>query len=247
MTASTSTQNVGGTSGSAASSGNVLSLNLGGLDVNYDLGPSTANMAASAYNYLGTSMTADSALLGNTILGSQNFLSGIVAPVESMAQNQQSFNTQQLPAMFSTLTGQNYQLGEEAVNADTQVAQASIASSNASAQESRSASSGFCYITSAVCETFGKPDDCFELTCLRHFRDTYMSQTPQRRAEVEEYYAQAPALVSAILLMDDARYFLARLYAHFITPALQFIELGQFENARIVYRHMVRHVRSVVK
>ena len=30
----------------------------------------------------------------------------------------------------------------------------------------------FCYITSAVCETFGKPDDCYELTLLRNYRDT---------------------------------------------------------------------------
>ena len=25
----------------------------------------------------------------------------------------------------------------------------------------------FCYITTAVCETFGKPDDCYELMLLR--------------------------------------------------------------------------------
>ena len=33
-----------------------------------------------------------------------------------------------------------------------------------------------CFITSAVCESFGKPDDCYELTMFRSFRDNYLAK-----------------------------------------------------------------------
>ena len=33
---------------------------------------------------------------------------------------------------------------------------------------------GLCFITTAVCEEEGKPDDCEELTAFRAFRDGYL-------------------------------------------------------------------------
>ena len=57
---------------------------------------------------------------------------------------------------------------------------------------------GGCFLTTAVTERRGEPDDGPTLTLLRSFRDGYMTRTPERRALVEEYYAIAPKLVAAI-------------------------------------------------
>ena len=35
----------------------------------------------------------------------------------------------------------------------------------------------FCFITTAICEAQGKPDDCAELTAFRAFRDGYLMET----------------------------------------------------------------------
>ena len=57
---------------------------------------------------------------------------------------------------------------------------------------------GGCFLTTAVTERRGEPDDGPTLTLLRGFRDGYMVRTRERRALVEEYYAIAPKLVAAI-------------------------------------------------
>ena len=54
---------------------------------------------------------------------------------------------------------------------------------------------GGCYLTTAVVEHRGlEGDDGPTLTALRHFRDTYMMETPLRRALVRVYYRLAPAI-----------------------------------------------------
>lgn len=40
---------------------------------------------------------------------------------------------------------------------------------------------GLCFITTAVCEAEGKPDDCAELTAFRAFRDGYLKAQPTAR------------------------------------------------------------------
>ena len=54
---------------------------------------------------------------------------------------------------------------------------------------------GGCYLTTAVVEHRGvEADDGPTLTALRHFRDTYMMETPVRRALVWLYYRVAPSI-----------------------------------------------------
>ncbi len=63
---------------------------------------------------------------------------------------------------------------------------------------------GGCYLTTAVVEHRGiEADDGPTLTALRHFRDTYMMETPLRRALVRLYYRLAPA-ISRDLHADSA-------------------------------------------
>ena len=59
-----------------------------------------------------------------------------------------------------------------------------------------------CFITTAICEFEGKPDDCPELTAFRAFRDGWMQQNGDQEL-IERYYEIAPAIVSAIDFCDD--------------------------------------------
>jgi hypothetical protein len=241
------TSAIGGTSGGGdniGASSNILSMNLGGVNVNYDMGPSTGDLATQAYNFLGNSFNADSALLGNTIAGSQAYVSGFAAPVEAMASDQQNFNTQVLPSMFGTLSSQNYSLGTQAVNAEADVATASVNASSASASEAQQGGGGLCFITTAVCEYRGEADDGPTLTKLRGFRDSYMMANPRRKELVRLYYQTAPDLVIRIKERSDAAAFCDQLYRDYLKPACDAIDRGDNLNAFTYYTLMLGHVRQ---
>jgi hypothetical protein len=233
---------IGGTSGGVAGQGggsNVLSMNLGGVNVNFDMGASSSDMATQAYNFLGNSFNADSALLGQTIVGSQNFVAGFAAPVLSMAETQQNFNTQVLPSMFGTLSAQNYSLGSQAIGAESSVAQASVAASSAASAQATSSSGGGCFITTAVCESRGEADDCPTLTKLRAFRDSFMQETKARQDLVRLYYDCAPKIVERINAREDVLAFNEYLYARFIVPACASIDRGNLPDAFNLYVAML--------
>lgn len=230
---------IGGTSNGVAGQGggaNVLSMNLGGVNVHFDMGPHTGDLATQAYNFLGNSFNADSALLGHTIIGSQQFVSGFAQPVLQMAQQQQDFNTQVLPSMFGTLSAQNYSLGSQAIAAEASVAQASVAASNAAAQNS---GGGGCFITTAVCEARHEADDCKTLTKLRAFRDSFMQETSARKELVRLYYTCAPKIVERINAREDKETFYEYLYARFIVPACASIDRGNLIDAFNLYTQMI--------
>lgn len=232
---------IGGTSNGVAGQGggaNVLSMNVGGVHVNYDLGPSSADMATQAYNFLGNSFNADSALLGNTIIGSQKFVNGFAQPVLDMAQTQQNFNTQVLPSMFGTLSAQNYSLGSQAINAEASVAQASVAASSA-ATEQASSGGGGCFITTAIVENRGEPDDCQTLQTLRSFRDGFMQGSANHKALVKLYYDIAPKIVERIKAREDSALYLDYLYRRFIVPACAAIDHGDNNDAFNIYMMML--------
>ncbi len=110
-------------------------------------------------------------------------------------------------------------------------------------------SSGFhkhklCYITTAVCEFEGKPDDCAELTAFRAFRDGWLSETERGRALIEEYYELAPAIVTAIDYCDDRRVRYAELRRDYLTPCYEALLRGDGEACRRTYVDMVRTLRS---
>ncbi len=93
-----------------------------------------------------------------------------------------------------------------------------------------------CYLTSACVEEMGLPDDCYELTTLRGFRDTYMKSTLEGRAEVEEYYRIAPLIVSAIDRDPDKDSILRGIYDNLIIPCIKLIEEEEYEKAHALYR-----------
>lgn len=57
-----------------------------------------------------------------------------------------------------------------------------------------------CFLTTAACEHRGLPDDCFELSTMRGFRDRVLLKTTAGQTMVQHYYDTAPLLVP---LMQD--------------------------------------------
>ena len=96
-----------------------------------------------------------------------------------------------------------------------------------------------CFITTAVCEYFGKPDDCWELTLLRHFRDHYMKATITGRALVEQYYTIAPDIVRVLDESDQKDLIYSMLWHHYIRPCLRLIVEEKPEECQQLYRAMV--------
>lgn len=223
---------------------NLLAVNVGGVNLSYDLGPSNATVASQAYSFLNNSFSNDTNLLQGAITGANNLVSGLASPVIQMAQTQQQFNTTVLPSMFDQLNDQNYSLGLDAESTAQATAQASIAASTAEAANAPKGGGGGCYITTAVCESMGMPDDCKILTTLRRFRDTFMHGDESRTQLVREYYDSAPTLVEFILACEDASARLALLFTRYIKPAVEAIEAGDNFGALVLYKAMVADVKD---
>ncbi len=102
----------------------------------------------------------------------------------------------------------------------------------------------FCYITTAVCESFGKADDCYELTLLRDYRDGYLASLPDGKAMIDEYYDVAPSVVKHINQRGNAREIYGSIWENYLSPCIEMIEQGRREDCLELYREMVHTLRD---
>ena len=100
---------------------------------------------------------------------------------------------------------------------------------------------GGCFITTAVCKTFGKPDDCPELTAFRVFRDTYMANKKDLNQEVQKYYEIAPAICAAIDAKGDelAKQEYARIWDKYLSKAFKALKNNELKKTYDIYKEMV--------
>ena len=99
---------------------------------------------------------------------------------------------------------------------------------------------GLCFITTAVCQELGKPDDCEELTAFRAFRDGYLRSQPDGEALIREYYNIAPGIVTCINTCSDRHASYARIREEFLAPCYQDLLAGRNESCKARYVRMVR-------
>ena len=102
----------------------------------------------------------------------------------------------------------------------------------------------FCYITTAVCTTMGKPDDCYELNCFRTYRDTYLMATEDGEEIVREYYDIAPTIVKHINREKNSRKIYEGIWDHYLKPCLHMIEEEQNQECKALYIQMVRDLEK---
>ncbi len=98
---------------------------------------------------------------------------------------------------------------------------------------------GGCYITTAVCRDSGKPDDCYELTQFRAFRDNWLINQPDGKKLIKQYYDTAPEIVRKIDRQPDSHEIYKGLNEEYLTPCLRHIENGELEECKRLYSDMV--------
>lgn len=110
-------------------------------------------------------------------------------------------------------------------------------------------SKGFCYITTAICELEGKPDDCYELTTFRRFRDEYLLAQPEGKGLVDKYYETAPRIIKAIeeQFQEEQRVAIyIGVKEKYLMPCLSFIEAKEYEKCKETYIQMVEELEEYI-
>lgn len=102
----------------------------------------------------------------------------------------------------------------------------------------------FCYITTAVCRSMDKPDDCYELNTLRAYRDGYLSETEEGRRIVEEYYNIAPTIVKRIDRQEDADNIYRGIWEKYLSRCIRLIEEDEKDKCKELYISMVRSLEK---
>ncbi|MBR4947474.1 MAG: hypothetical protein IKZ29_02810 [Clostridiales bacterium] len=108
-----------------------------------------------------------------------------------------------------------------------------------------------CFITTACLKRFKDnfDDDCYELTELRHLRDTFaMIQHP---SDVEEYYRIGPVIVEAINTQPDCDEIYADIYENLVMTTISLSQVS-YEAAYKHYKDYVnklkaRYCKEVIK
>lgn len=96
-----------------------------------------------------------------------------------------------------------------------------------------------CYITTAVCESLGKSDDCYELRVLREYRDGYLMNSDDGADIVRKYYNIAPTIVNRINRRSDSETVYGSIFKRYIEPCISLIENGRKKECRDLYSDMV--------
>ena len=104
--------------------------------------------------------------------------------------------------------------------------------------------SHFCYITTAVCASLGKPDDCYELNLMREYRDGYLAEQAGGREIIREYYDEAPTIVKRIGRMERADAIYREIWDRYLQPCVRMIEAEQMEDCRQIYTEMVHELQK---
>jgi tetratricopeptide (TPR) repeat protein len=102
-----------------------------------------------------------------------------------------------------------------------------------------------CFITTAVCGSLGKPDDCRELSAFRAFRDTWLAKQPGGRELIGEYYRIAPRIVAAIDAAPNHHETYRNIWNDYLVECMSFIDKGRFEECRDTYLRMVHDLKGV--
>lgn len=101
-----------------------------------------------------------------------------------------------------------------------------------------------CYVTTAVCKSLNKPQDCKEIRLMKKYRDEYLTDQADGAQVIREYYDIAPTIVKRIDKEDapDEKY--RYLWEHYLKFCIAMIESGQYEECRKTYEQMVEELRK---
>jgi len=102
---------------------------------------------------------------------------------------------------------------------------------------------GDCFLTTAVCKYQGKDDNCYELTTLRNFRDTWLKENHPE--DIDTYYAEAPEIVKKLEKLPTPEFIFDRMYSSYILPAIEHIEEGNNAAAYRIYKQLFQFCEAL--
>lgn len=100
-------------------------------------------------------------------------------------------------------------------------------------------SGGLCFLTTAVCQYKGLPDNCHELEVLREFRDNHLLKTDEGRKMVQQYYSIAPDIANRLNNKTD----LEQVWFT-VCNCVNLVESHQYQKAINSYKSMVNLMRE---
>lgn len=101
-----------------------------------------------------------------------------------------------------------------------------------------------CYLTTACVASMGLPDNCFELSTLRKFRDTIVSRSEFGKNSVKEYYRIAPDIVKSVNSRSDSSEIWREVYNE-IKSIVELIMFGDNQEAMDRYKTMTFRLKNL--
>ena len=105
-------------------------------------------------------------------------------------------------------------------------------------------SSTDCYISSACVYAKDLPDDCYELTILRKYRDQLVAEDPAIRSVVEEYYQNAPGLIHLIEDQPNRMEIYEYIYNELVMKSVQHLINGDIAAAINQYKTVYMELKD---
>ena len=102
----------------------------------------------------------------------------------------------------------------------------------------------YCYITTAVCKSLGKPEDCQELMSLRHFRDDYLQKQENGEALIQQYYNIAPSIVKSIDRLPNSDEIYYNIWREYLSPCITAINENRNQQCMEQYSDMVCNLQE---
>lgn len=101
-----------------------------------------------------------------------------------------------------------------------------------------------CFITTAVCESLGKGDDCAELNAFRTFRDHWLLAQPEGERKIREYYLFAPMIVERIEQHPEREAIYRSVWQEDLEPCLIALKANRMEDCAEQYEAMVERLEQ---
>lgn len=101
---------------------------------------------------------------------------------------------------------------------------------------------GGCFITTAVCNKQEKPDNCYELTMFRKFRDGWLLAQDQGPKLIDTYYEVAPTIVRLIEEEENPSSIYEQIYHDYLVPCLEHLEKSEYQECKDKYERMVENL-----
>ncbi len=96
-----------------------------------------------------------------------------------------------------------------------------------------------CFITTAVCGSLNKPDDCDELMTMRWYRDKIKAEDEGMATLIREYYRVAPQIVNKIDNSKNAEMIYKELWENQVSKIFQNVKQKKYKEAELQYINML--------